>query len=619
MRLGVLLRIVLYAWLLAECSGLFGWFRRRDKPAVAPTPDAQSGTQEDGHGPPPQDGSQGGPERRGVGAAPFKLAFADERFLAEARHLELSPLDTCHYQVIGRLKGACDELSEEDLAKLGVSLLNCQSMVEDRRTFQCTADMSLSQCTAEMDPTTWNAYHIVSNRVRSVCYATRQLQFRQRTEHVVNSLVETAHDQLDTMQRIKESNEKLSELTEASIQNVLDGQGKLLSHQEQLDQSQSHLQLSISTSMEQVLEQKSLIATGHQLLAEMTMKIQRNIDDMSSELEQQGVSVKKGHHTILKDLSDVGNRAAESHQKLEAHMALVSMYQDDTSKYYSSLMSNLQRLNRTVGYLLQLVDSMQSNMDQKLDWLAQLLGGAGDNISVVYTFVLHAAYLFLAAVVVMFLQAPALPRAMLILCVVVNAISEIKTGTSFDFIELSVLTVTFAAGYFLVVRAWTVYSKLQPHVSGSSAPSVAAPAHFKCRKSGAQDSSSNDSVSGVGDASENLNSTVLGEPADNSTQKPIRNVNSRRNSLSRIYLTADKEPFEFLHSVSRSSGRHLMRRSDPLACSSLNNTSSSLLPRGPCGAITRSGLPCRKKALVGRDFCHLHLAGNSFCLPSLYE
>ncbi|XP_032803507.2 protein brambleberry-like [Petromyzon marinus] len=618
MRLGVLLRIVLYAWLLSECSGLFGWFRRKDKPAVAPTPEAQTSTQEDGHGA-AQDGPQGGPERRGVGAAPpFELVFADERFLAEARHLELSPLDTCHYQVIGRLKGSCDELSEEDLAKLGVSLLNCQSLVEDRRTFQCTADMSLSQCTAEMDPTTWNAYHIVSNRVRSVCYATRQLQFRRRTEHVVNSLVETAHDQLDTMRRIKESNEKLSELTEASIQNVLDGQGKLLSHQEQLDQSQSHLQLSISSSMEQVLEQKSLIATGHQLLAEMTMKIQRNIDDMSSELEQQGVSVKKGHHTILKDLSDVGNRAAESHQKLEAHMALINMYQDDTSKYYSSLMSNLQRLNHTVGYLLQLVDSMQSNMNQKLDWLAQLLGGAGDNISVVYTFVLHAAYLLLAAVVVMFLQAPALTRAMLILCVVVNAVSEIKTGASFDFIELSVLTVTFAVGYFLVVRAWTFYSKLKPHVSGSSAPSVAELAHFTSRKSGAQDSSSNDSVSGVGDASENRNSTMLDEPADNSTQEPIRNINGRRNSLSRIYLTAEQEPFEFLHSVSRSSGRHLMRRSDPLACSSLNNT-SSLLSRGPCGAITRSGLPCRKKALVGRDFCHLHFTGTSFCLPSLYE
>ncbi|CAN0403724.1 unnamed protein product [Lampetra planeri] len=580
MRLGVLLRIVLYAWLLAECSGLFGWFRRRDKPAVAPTPDAQSGTQEDGHGA-PQDGSQGGPERRGVGAAPFKLAFADERFLAEARHLELSPLDTCHYQVIGRLKGSCDELSEEDLAKLGVSLLNCQSMVEDRRTFQCTADMSLSQCTAEMDPTTWNAYHIVSNRVRSVCYATRQLQFRQRTEHVVNSLVETAHDQLDTMQRIKESNEKLSELTEASIQNVLDGQGKLLSHQEQLDQSQSHLQLSISTSMEQVLEQKSLIATGHQLLAEMTMKIQRNIDDMSSELEQQGVSVKKGHHTILKDLSDVGNRAAESHQKLEAHMALVSMYQDDTSKYYSSLMSNLQRLNRTVGYLLQLVDSMQSNMDQKLDWLAQLLGGAGDNISVVYTFVLHAAYLFLAAVVVMFLQAPALPRAMLILCVVVNAISEIKTGTSFDFIELSVLTVTFAAGRLFNTPVCCTSDELACSVYVTTLTS------WLCR-------------------------VVVGF---NDTFIYLRDLPQKK-PLDKLHFT---EPFEFLHSVSRSSGRHLMRRSDPLACSSLNNTSSSLLPRGPCGAITRSGLPCRKKALVGRDFCHLHLAGNSFCLPSLYE
>lgn len=54
-----------------------------------------------------------------------------------------------------------------------------------------------------MDSDTWNAYHIVSNRARSVCYATRQQLFRRRAEQTVNALISTATSQLDTMKDLK--------------------------------------------------------------------------------------------------------------------------------------------------------------------------------------------------------------------------------------------------------------------------------------------------------------------------------------------------------------------------------------------------------------------------------
>ena len=54
-----------------------------------------------------------------------------------------------------------------------------------------------------MDSDTWNAYHIVSNRVRSVCYSTRQLHFRRKAEMTVNALISTASSQLDAMNDLK--------------------------------------------------------------------------------------------------------------------------------------------------------------------------------------------------------------------------------------------------------------------------------------------------------------------------------------------------------------------------------------------------------------------------------
>lgn len=173
-------------------------------------------------------------------------------------------------QVVARLCSSCADMAEEEVAKLGVSLFNCQASAEGRRTYPCTAGMvrgpagaagsrpslglhggggarctpalcpvlpsplapcrcpprdsslpllcapalyrnparpplpqSLAACTAGMDPDTWNAYHIVSNRARAVCYATRQLQFRRRTEQTVNALVSTAAGQLEAMRMLK--------------------------------------------------------------------------------------------------------------------------------------------------------------------------------------------------------------------------------------------------------------------------------------------------------------------------------------------------------------------------------------------------------------------------------
>lgn len=62
---------------------------------------------------------------------------------------------------------------------------------------------TIKECTADMDSDTWNAYHIVSNRARSVCYSTRQQLFRRRAEHTVNALISTATSQLDAMKDLK--------------------------------------------------------------------------------------------------------------------------------------------------------------------------------------------------------------------------------------------------------------------------------------------------------------------------------------------------------------------------------------------------------------------------------
>lgn len=54
-----------------------------------------------------------------------------------------------------------------------------------------------------MDAMTWNSYHIISNRARSICYATRQQQFRLKTEFTVNQLAGQAEQQMHLMDHLQ--------------------------------------------------------------------------------------------------------------------------------------------------------------------------------------------------------------------------------------------------------------------------------------------------------------------------------------------------------------------------------------------------------------------------------
>ena len=54
-----------------------------------------------------------------------------------------------------------------------------------------------------MDSDTWNAYHIVSNRARAVCYSTRQQQFTAKTEMAVNKLMHSTENQLEKIKTLQ--------------------------------------------------------------------------------------------------------------------------------------------------------------------------------------------------------------------------------------------------------------------------------------------------------------------------------------------------------------------------------------------------------------------------------
>ncbi|XP_058792606.1 protein brambleberry-like [Phymastichus coffea] len=365
-------------------------------------------------------------------SVPYESLTEDEKFLKEAAKFVSdiqisSPLEVCQHKVILKIKTSCSSMTEEQLAKLSVNLLNCQSESEGRKTYRCTEDMTIKQCTTNMDADTWNAYHLMSNRARAVCYAARSHQFRALTELTVNKLMQSAHSQIETLSSLKESQDRLEEQTHAAHK-------------------------IIESNIEDLTEEKALIRAGHEQLAAMTEDIQKKLEKASNELLEQAEEHGQNHEEIIADLKSIQNQAQQLWEKIESSTNRIIHQNQEAASQYQETLVKLEKINQTIVYIWDLTNNMRTEIDKKLGWITEYIGTTGENLEKVYRITLHLVYLFAAMVVAAFLQAPFLTRSAILGIVPLNLASYLKHGLSacLDFISMSMLILLITAMHFIM-------------------------------------------------------------------------------------------------------------------------------------------------------------------------
>ncbi|KAM3619918.1 uncharacterized protein V6R79_015834 [Siganus canaliculatus] len=620
------LHIQLIFTLVFQCpaaSGLFEWLKQTKAPPP-PTPAAPAAAV----------------PALLVEDAQFEMATTDEKFLAEAKHLELSPLDSCHHRVVARLKVSCEGLSEEQLAKFGVILFNCQAENEGRQTYTCTDDMTLKQCTADMDSDTWNAYHIISNRARSVCYATRQQLFRRRAERTVNSLISTATSQLDAMKDLKEGQLHLKELTAASLDKILDGHSALQAQQGKLNEGQEHMEVSLRDNLKRLSQEKALIASGQELVAQLIQGITKKMENVSENLQIQSSDVQEGHKAIVEDLADVRHQAQDIYQKIDSSMSEFLQYQDQTSEYYTELMNKLERMNSTLGFMLHYLDNMQGRIEERLHMIQGYLGWAGLSLTAMWTCIAHTGYFVLCAVLLTFLRCTVFSRAMLLLTVPLNAVAEVNQQPALDLPSLSLLLLTLSLGHWFLNQLWSNYQtsgkpaaplplapceiveplKQQPPPSGCSYPPSSTPQKDEMDSFLEPDdllSSPPPDTFVSGDFGISAVSPRVRNRTSETRFTPI--ISTSNHSTPRLLQPVlpaglvDDIPLRNLGGIfdavndSRDFGNN--SRSGSPTPSMISN--SSLSGRQLCNGITKTGKACKKRAVPGQEFCRVHDGGLS--------
>lgn len=390
-------------------------------------------------------------------AIPYESMTEDEKFLLEASKFTdiqaSSPLQVCQHKVIMKIRTSCSDMTEEELGKLSVNLLNCQSAVEGRKMFPCTEEMSLKQCTIDMDPDMWNAYHLISNRARAVCYAARNTQFRALTELTVNKLMHSAHSQIQALNSLKQGQDRLEEQTTEALSSLSEGSKVLLTQQENLKDAQTTAHKLVTTNLRELYNEKALIRSGHAQLAAMTEEIKNKLEKAHNDLEQQAMERGENHREVLQDLLSIQEQARMIWEKIEHSTNHIMEQHEETIHQFEHTMQKLAQINDTIQYIWNLTNTMRTEVDQKLGWITDYIGDTGEQMQRAYRVFLHIVYILVAMIIAAFLQAPFLTRATILGIVPANLLTYLKHGmeASLDFMSITMLIFLITAMHFIML------------------------------------------------------------------------------------------------------------------------------------------------------------------------
>ncbi|XP_042642226.1 protein brambleberry-like [Tyto alba] len=283
------------------------------------------------------------------------------------------------------------------------------------------------------------------------------------------------------------------------------------------------------------------------------------------------------------------------------------------------VMEKLQQVNQSLGLVLTAVEGARSQLENHLQHLHTVLDPPGQSPSAISTSILHGSYLVLLAALLMLTP----PHAILLLFLF------FLTSSTLSIPALSVLLVFTVAGQWLVAAArrgaggaWLVLPQEKPHHQLTSTPDRECKIELLQEELDGMEMSCLQEPSRLEQPPAMAGDTpcVAGRvsPVPSGWRTKLSSCGGPRDISCRTGGSPGPEgtlPNRFFPSQAMlESATGAGKRWEPKPCSpsqSLANDVSLLSPRSPCQGLTRAGQRCRKKAIPGQEFCHIHATGQA--------
>lgn len=589
-----------------------------------------------------------------LASIPYEIMSDDEKFLHEASKITdiqiSSVLDSCQHKIVLKIRKTCSALTEEELSKFSVNLLNCQSFAEGRKTYPCTEEMTLEQCTTDMDPDTWNAYHLMNNRARGICLSARNTQFRALTEITVNKLMESSQSQIKAFNTLKENQERLEMKTIEALMSLSEGNKILMDQQQHLKNAQASAHNLVASNLRDLNNEKALIRAGHMQLSIMTEDIKKRLEKASQQLLSQTDESRENHQELLDDLMTIQKRAELIWDKIELSTERIVKQNFEAATQFEKTLERLEKINGTIHYIGNVTESMKTEIDQKLEWIANYIGNTGEQFEKVQRICMHIVYLLAAMIVASFLNAPTLTRVTILGLIPMNLAAFLKHGmkTCLDFTSITVLILLITGMHFIMVGIQRLMSSENSKKiddldgynfqmgNGCSTPLLSAAMRHEQKQISSKRNFANEiykmtinklirfkdntvsimqyaaswcrqNTSPVEELSCSYHPTKKNHDdiVYYSKEYPSMYNNNSEIETSRIYndSTNTLDPHDLRRRLISSRSSSSIRSN----ASSRSVTPTSGAGRTMCSAITKNGTQCRSRAQLGREFCGRHI------------
>ncbi|KAL1491145.1 hypothetical protein ABEB36_011786 [Hypothenemus hampei] len=460
------------------------------------------------------------------------------------------------FKVVLKLRSDCNKMNDEQLAKMAVHLLNCQSYVEGRKIYPCSEEMTIKQCTSAMDSDTWTSYHLMSNRARAVCYMVRQTQFRGMAEHTVNRLMEASKDQLRSLNQITLNQENILELSENTYESLSKAQNQLSEQQQDMRQAQLYGQLVLENNIMRLADEKRLIHETHSKLLQMTQEVQHKLESSAQMIVHQTSENKLNHKELLEDINRIQEKANDLFAKIDVYSEILLQQNEDFKIQYESTIRNLKEVNNTVHNLVNLVGGTKKALEERLSWITDVLGGTDKAVERLYLVSWHLGFILISMLSSVFLSALPSTRLATVTLPILNLVFAIYGNASLDFSSLIMCLMLILSGQHITIWALRFRGRDKPAIQAT--------------------------------------------PTKSSSSVDDAKLYKERE------LEEETDTFQSLTPPLSRNGHYLLSRSRSNTPLRLN---TSL--KAACRATTRAGTPCKLTSLPGRDYCYRHQSGDS--------
>ena len=92
--------------------------------------------------------------------------------------------DGCWRKAVRSLNETCWDLDQATRQRLAIAFANCHWLSAERRTYKCTDEMSIANCTSEMSESAFDVYTQFFNHIEDACFYLQSQLWQEKTERV---------------------------------------------------------------------------------------------------------------------------------------------------------------------------------------------------------------------------------------------------------------------------------------------------------------------------------------------------------------------------------------------------------------------------------------------------